>query len=425
MSTHQNFGLQTAPFSDAPEPRFFCRVSAHLEALATLQYTVVASKACAAVIGPSGAGKTLLARIIAANANQNTTVLWLHGLGQPHANTEINVYQPGALCQDVPQRATKRTTLAKWTRAGYTQNQAPLLIIDNADALPPHAWRDVMALISREVQFPKPVNIIILGLPSTLKILAHPRLVRLRRRIFRIATLGGLTFDETNHYMRARLRTAGGDLAQCFTEEAVAQIHRLTRGNPGLINQVAENAMIEACGNDRQRVGVIDVVNAVRAIVGAQPHQPLNANNRLPAPAETDTDTPPNTRNNQNRTTPNQKTTGSKTQRKHAESFPARFADQIRTRPAVKPVKATTKSVDRSKFTATRPGGIEQRLGFLEGRLAQALTAVRQARSRYNPPTDHEQNDHTTNAHTEHVDSAPKRPTDQNPQPEITTATPT
>jgi hypothetical protein len=99
-------------------------------------------------------------------------------------------------------------------------------------------------------------------------VLATPALTRLRRRLFRTYMLQPLTCEQVHEYVRCRVAAVDGQSAEIFTDEAVTQLHHLTHGNPGLINQVCDNAMIDAYGEDRQRIGAEDVLTAVHTIVG-------------------------------------------------------------------------------------------------------------------------------------------------------------
>ncbi|HUU97651.1 MAG TPA: hypothetical protein VM487_18095, partial [Phycisphaerae bacterium] len=141
-------------------------------------------------------------------------------------------------------------------------------IVDNADELPRAAWRDIVSLLASEAIGVRPPNVALFGLPSLGRVLATPALTRLRRRLFRTYVLQPLTCEQVHEYVRCRVAAVDGQGAEIFTDEAVTQLHHLTHGNPGLINQVCDNAMIDAYGEDRQRIGAEDVLTAAHTIVG-------------------------------------------------------------------------------------------------------------------------------------------------------------
>jgi type II secretory pathway predicted ATPase ExeA len=264
----QHFRLKRPPFEAAPDPRMFCATEPHAEARATLEYAIYSRKPCTVLVGESGTGKTLLARMMAATASLQATVLWLHGLGQPETHTELHVFARGALCGGAPSRPPTLTAFSEWLRDQSRASPSTVLIVDNADTLPPHGWRDVLILLSREVLFAEPVRIGLFGAPVLLRRLEAPQMVQIRRRIFRTAVLQPLTRREICAYIGGRLAAAGGRLEDIFASDALDQVHRLTRGVPAAINQVCENAMLEAISTRRALVSAADVLAAAEAMEG-------------------------------------------------------------------------------------------------------------------------------------------------------------
>lgn len=268
MSAHGHFRLRSPPFEAPPDPRLFYATSSHEEALATLQYTVQAHKGCCVVLGESGSGKTLLARMLCQAVGRSTTILWIHGLEQSDSSPVVNIYPPGSFNSAANESATKQTTLSAWWRARSADLTTPLLIVDNADELPRAAWRSIVSLLASEAIGVRPPSVALFGLPSLGRVLATPALTRLRRRLFRTYLLQPLTCEQVHEYLRCRVAASGRQSAEIFTDQAVTRLHHLTHGNPGLINQVCDNAMIDAYGEDRQQIGAEDVLTAAHTIVG-------------------------------------------------------------------------------------------------------------------------------------------------------------
>jgi type II secretory pathway predicted ATPase ExeA len=268
MSAHGHFRLRSPPFEVTPDPRLFYATPSHEEALATLQYTVQAHKGCCAVLGESGSGKTLLARMLCQAVGRSTTILWIHGLEESDSSPVVNVYPPGSFNTAANGSTSRQTTLSAWWRARPADTTTPLLIVDNADELPDAAWRSIVSLLASEPIGVRPPDIALFGLPSLAQVLATPALTRLRRRLFRTYLLQPLTCEQVREYVRCRIAASGRQSAEIFTDQAVIQLYHLTRGNPGLISQVCDNAMIDAYGEDRQRIGAEDVLTAAQTIVG-------------------------------------------------------------------------------------------------------------------------------------------------------------
>jgi general secretion pathway protein A len=281
MDAYKYFHMSSPPFEARPDPRYFLDLPVYAEALATLQYTVRAGKSCAVIVGESGAGKTLLARVLGESVNRSGRVLWIHGIGQPEDCTEITCYPPGAMANARNVRAREEhTTLAQWLRNPTGVSPVTLVVVDNADALHKQNWTDLMALLTRDVRGTRTLTVAIFGTQRLLERLGSPRLERMRRRVFRTCSLSNLSREQTESYINHRLRLAGARRSP-FTREAIDRIHQYARGTPGTINHLCDNALIDAFGDDRDVVRSEHVHHTVRAIAGAW----TAAGHALPAPS--------------------------------------------------------------------------------------------------------------------------------------------
>jgi len=271
MEAYKHFGLSVPPFESKPDSAFFCALPSHAEALATLQYAVHAGKACTLVVGESGSGKTLLGRILAQAICEHSSVLWVHGIGQPDAETDVTIYPPGATGRagSFNPKNTEESTLSYWLRMGPSVAKAAVLIVDNADGLRKHNWEDITSLVTREIHTNQAPSVVLLGLPGLLDTLMEPALVRLQRRIFRTCQLDRMTSADVASYVNHRIEIAGGSDIEMFTAPALDLIHRLSRGNPALVSQLCDNAMVDAFGDGRRQIDARHIAATVHAIAGA------------------------------------------------------------------------------------------------------------------------------------------------------------
>jgi general secretion pathway protein A len=227
MDAYEHFKLNKRPFDLPPDAATFFDAPGHAEAWATLQYVVHAGKGCCVVVGESGCGKTLRARMIAAAVAKTTPVLWVHGGGQLTSQTRASVY-PGLSRDRGRGEAALQITLAAETHAAAARPEPPLLIVDCADELSNQGWADVIAWFTNEICHSKPANLLLFGLPRLLDVLATAELVRLQRRVFRVCRLEPLTPELSQDYIRARVAMAGGDARRIFSDEIVERIARAT-----------------------------------------------------------------------------------------------------------------------------------------------------------------------------------------------------
>ena len=195
MDAYTHFKLNAAPFEGKPDPRFYYELPYHAESLATLQYAVHTAKSCCLVLGESGSGKTLLARLLAESVNRRCRILWAHGIGQPAGATELTIYPPGTLCgtRTLGRIRPQSSTLGAWMRSAVPPTSSSVIIIDNADGLNRQNWEDVLTLVTHEFRASKAYTLILLGLPILAARMGSRGLMRVRRRVFRTCQLPGLT----------------------------------------------------------------------------------------------------------------------------------------------------------------------------------------------------------------------------------------
>jgi general secretion pathway protein A len=353
METYRHFGLSAPPFDGQPDPRFFYGTPNHAETLATLQYAAHSGKSCLLVLGESGSGKTLLARLLVQSVGRRCDVLWVHGLGQRPGETVASVSTgggPGPL--GVPGgKNVADVHLAEWLRTPRPVRRPTLVVVDDADGLRPGAWKDVLSVITREVHPPTPVTAVLLALPAFAETLATPPMVRLQRRLFRVCHLASFTRAEVAAYVRHRVSVAGGN-PDIFTPSALALLHRFSEGNPALINQLGDNALVETFGEDQGQVDARHVLAAVRSLMGE-----IDRQDGVTGPKSPESAAPTH------------------------EPLPDELLLSARLR-SLTDRKAAPRSADASAMPEATSELLGDRLRTLESRLSEAFSRVRQARQR-------------------------------------------
>ena len=304
IEPYRHFGLSAPPFDGRPDPRFYYATASHAETLATLQYAVRTRRTCTLVLGDSGSGKTLLGRLLTQSLAGQTGVAWIHGIGQPDNRTDVTLCPANRLARADPfgPTNTREVALGEWLRVDPSAAQAGVVIVDNADGLRPHNWDDILSLVTREIRSPRTVALVLFGLPGLVETLAGSNLVRLQRRVFRACRLSPLSRADVDGYVQHRLRIAAvGTLAGgrrdatsgapagaesghvapdgIFTAAALDLVHRFSDGNPALLNQLCDNALVDAFADDRTEIDGRHIVATIHAITGG-----IRSRRYLPSP---------------------------------------------------------------------------------------------------------------------------------------------
>jgi type II secretory pathway predicted ATPase ExeA len=239
--------LTQEPFSNAPVSRFYFESRQHEEALERLRHVVGRMKGLALLVGQIGAGKTTLARRLLDSlpeseyeaallviVHANVTASWLLKRIALAIGVESPAEDKLALLSQVYHRLVRI----------HEQGRKAIVLIDEAQML---STRELMeefrGLLNLEVPERKLLSFVFFGLPE---IEENLRLdPPLAQRVAVRVRLGSLDEAATAAYVRHRLEVAGAPRPP-FTPDAIAAIHRFTRGTPRLINTLCDNALFEA-----------------------------------------------------------------------------------------------------------------------------------------------------------------------------------
>ena len=122
------------------------------------------------------------------------------------------------------------------------QHRRVILLIDEAQSLGFDLLEELRLLSNLNDGKTLKLQIILSGQPALHTLLQQNGMTQLAQRIVVDYHLEPLSETETGECIRHRLKIAGGH-PSLFTNKACALVHRLTRGNPRLINQVCDVAL--------------------------------------------------------------------------------------------------------------------------------------------------------------------------------------
>ena len=248
----RTFGLTENPFHFSPDPRFLYTGAAYETAGAELMFGVESRRGLMVLTGEAGTGKTTLLRQFLRwlESRRVSTSYVFHTHLDPAGLFEFILRDFG-----VPVESSKKTDLLasmhRWLHARQVEGDAPVVVIDEAQALSLRTLSELSLLLNLENERGKLVQIVLAGQPELEEKLRRPELRQLRQRIMVRCRLPLLTLEETNHYIAARLRGAGGDGARLFPDKTVETVYSYARGIPRVTNLLCEHALIGAYA-DRQ-----------------------------------------------------------------------------------------------------------------------------------------------------------------------------
>ncbi|NLP11538.1 AAA family ATPase [bacterium] len=242
----EHFNLKLEPFAATPDPQFLFKSRMHQEALDRLVAAVTMRRGINAIIGEPGLGKSLLIRTTLQGFSDRVRFAWVF-------NTNLNGQELiKYICRDfgfTPQgRDLSELLMELYTFLIYAYKQGlyTVLVVDEAQSLKYDVLEEIRQLSNLETSRCKLLQVILSAQPQLDAYLQEPALHQLKQRISLKAVLNRLNQDDTRRYIHHRLRVAGGEDQDLFTQAALSKIYEISGGVPRLINQVCDNALLTA-----------------------------------------------------------------------------------------------------------------------------------------------------------------------------------
>ncbi len=251
------FGLSRRPFDEGVGPRGPIALPSREAIAEALIAGLARDGGPAALVGPPGSGKTVLARQVARGLRGRALHLAYPALGAAELI--------GAIADDLAGPAAEpegrglagavgrlRSALAMAALRG----ERPTLVVDDAQSIDdPAAFEALRLLLNFSGHGPPQLAMLLVGGPP----LALRLTPALADRLVATCVLGPLTEAETATYLDGRLAAAGAR-RPLFGPEAAALVHRAADGLPRRLNRVADRALrlAWAAGLDRPDARAID-----------------------------------------------------------------------------------------------------------------------------------------------------------------------
>ncbi|MEQ1904842.1 MAG: AAA family ATPase [Pirellulaceae bacterium] len=255
----QVFQLKKQPFSVSPNPEHYYPAKSTQLALAQCKLAVDRGNGPAVVIGNGGTGKTLLLNMLAEDYGEQFRIAQI---SCSKLDNRLDLLQSIMFCLKLPFRdmaeGELRLAFTEFLRPHEGCRHGVLILIDDAHWLNSGLLDELRMLSGISYQGQMRCHLILTGNRHLEETLLDPQNDSLNQRISCRSQLTNLTARETAEYVRAHLRRAGGGNRQFFNEQSLEKIHALSGGNPRLVNQLCDAALI-ACVLHRQEM-VDDVI---------------------------------------------------------------------------------------------------------------------------------------------------------------------
>jgi type II secretory pathway predicted ATPase ExeA len=256
------FGFTRLPFGRQIAPGALYRSKAHQEARARIGF-LIEQAALGLITGEVGSGKTVAARAAVSSLDRSRhTIIYLANpaVGTRGLYTQIVQALGGDPHHYKANLIPQAQELLDHERA--EKQKQVVLIVDEAHLLSQPQLEELRLLTNAEMDSQSPFAGILLGQPTLRRRLRLGTFAALDQRIALRYELPGMDASETAEYLQHHLKLAGRD-DRLFSDDAIALLHRTSRGIPRQLNNLASQALVAAYAEQKQ---IVDETSAHAAV---------------------------------------------------------------------------------------------------------------------------------------------------------------
>jgi general secretion pathway protein A len=265
------FGLKDTPFSIAPNPEYLYMSDQHREALGHLLYGIRGDGGFLLLTGEVGTGKTTVCRCLLQQVPEDVDTAFI--LNPKLTADEMLATICDELHINYPDDASIKVLvdrLNQFLLESYQADRRTVVIIDEAQNLSVDVLEQLRLLTNLETNERKLLQIVLLGQPELLTVLAKPELRQLSQRVTARFHLNALELNEVIEYIAHRLEIAGAR-GSLFSPKVIKRIYKITGGIPRLINLVCDRALLGTYVQNRLEVNIATVNKAAKETLGPPP----------------------------------------------------------------------------------------------------------------------------------------------------------
>jgi len=266
----EHFRLSEAPFGITPNGKFFFEGQARGAILEALHHAVLDDDGIITVVGEVGSGKTMLCRMLAERLPRDQVDL-VYLANPSFGPREILQSMVADWGLKVPAGQPLVLSIQAALLERHAQGRRAVVLIDEAQAMPPESLEEVKLLSNLETAQRKLLQIVLFGQPELDALLAQPRLRQVRDRVVHRFDLQPLNAPDAAAYIDHRLRRAGWQGGALFEPKALRQLVEVSGGRIRAIHLLADKALLAAFAQGARQIGRAHVQRAVAEFKAGAP----------------------------------------------------------------------------------------------------------------------------------------------------------
>jgi type II secretory pathway predicted ATPase ExeA len=238
-----HYRLAEKPFQIDTDPKFLWLSEIHKEALAVLEYGVMNQNGILVLTGDVGTGKTTLINALLDNLDSDVFAAKI-------AHSKIDLMGFLSIVGQSLFISERFDTVedfifhfTNFLERKFIDNIRFLLIVDEAHKLSQEILEQIRLLSNIELVGKNLFSIFLVGQNELTKKLLSRQCRALRQRVTIHHQIKPLSEYEIRQYCLHRLKVAGSEI-EIFSQEAIKEIYRFSKGYPRLINMICDRALI-------------------------------------------------------------------------------------------------------------------------------------------------------------------------------------
>jgi MSHA biogenesis protein MshM len=244
----QYYGMSEKPFNLTPDPEYYYHSLTHQQALNVLQVALASGDGFIKLTGEVGTGKTLLCRKLLDLLDERYRTIYIPNPYMSCAALLKAVIDEMGIQQEV-EEGDYLSCINQQLIRNAQENFKTVILLDEAQSLPVESLEAIRLLSNLETEKKKLVQIVLFGQPELDNKLNDKSIRQLKQRIVHSSQLQNLTSESLAHYVNHRLRSSGYYGPRIFSDEAIVQLYKKSRGVPRLVNLLCNKALMLSYAN--------------------------------------------------------------------------------------------------------------------------------------------------------------------------------
>jgi general secretion pathway protein A len=262
------YGFKERPFEITPNPDFLFLSQNHREALAHMVYAARDRKGFTVITGEVGTGKTTLVQAFLSRLNGKVKTAYIFNPKLTALDFLRYICEDFGIKEEKHSKGQYIAQLHHFLLEHYSRNEQVILIIDEAQSLPPALLEEVRLLTNLETPKSKLLQVILVGQPELNGVLNSHSFRQLKQRVSLRYHLQPLNEEDTKKYIEKRLKSAGAIDPHIFTAKAMEKIFSYSQGIPRLINIISDHALLAGYVEHKKIIGPKMIKEAARKTEG-------------------------------------------------------------------------------------------------------------------------------------------------------------